>query len=287
MAEIDPFEAYKRAQEAKKKQAEAPKRKPAPPPAPKPRAKPAAPAPRPKVPALKPKAAPTKPKLEPKQQPKQQPTPAPAPAAKAPVPKPKPAPAADPADAPKARGLVRHKFAKGDLMKMGDDRNFEPAKPAGLQDTHFDPETEAQMEAREEAGDVEVAPPSRLVKGGFHEDDAAAMRAADDPSDDDEQLARPRLVRHMFHKGDLQKMGDDRNFDPPPPSNIEKTQIGEGIGDNADDESDEEAAERRKRRYGAGLMGSQREAQGIPLDEELDGGSGGEGDDGGEDAPAE
>ncbi|MHC5018570.1 MAG: hypothetical protein ACYTGX_00385 [Planctomycetota bacterium] len=274
MAEIDPFEAYKRAQEAKKKQAEAPKRKPAPPPAPKPKVQPsAAPVPRPKVPALKPKAAPAKP----------------APAAKAPAPAPKPAPAPaaadDPAAAPKARGLVRHKFAKDDLMKMGDDRNFEPAKPSGLQDTHFDPETEAQMEAREEAGDVEVAPPSRLVKGGFHEDDAAAMKAADDPSDDDEQLARPRLVRHMFHKGDLQKMGDDRNFDPPPPSNIEKTQIGEGIGDNASDETDEEAEERRRRRYGAGLMGSQREAQGNPLDDDF--GERGDDDGGGEDAPAE
>lgn len=269
MAELDPFEAYKRAQEAKKREESAP-RKPAPPPAPKPKVERTnAPAPdRPTVPALKPR-----------------PKPAPAPAPKA---APTPAPAAErtpdaaAADAPKARGLVRHRFAKADLMKMGDDRDFEAQRPDGMQDTSFDPDVEAEMESLDAtAGSTEVAPPSKLVRGGFHQDDAAAMKATDDADDDEAAPARPHVVKHMFHQDDLRKMGDDRNFDPPPPAGIESTRIGAGVGDPDAEETDEEAAERRRRRYGEGLMGSQRAAQGAAPDWARE-----EGDDGGEDGDA-
>ena len=229
MPEQDPFEAYKRAQDAKKA-APAGAAKPRPKatvPAPTPR--PAVPPPRPKTGMMaKPGAAAAKPAAKP--------------AATAP----KPA-----AVAPKPR-VVRHHFDKADLAKMPDDRGFDPGKPA-VQRGAFHEDDLAKMAETDETApadgkkarglvkhrfskaDLAKMPDDRgfepekpeLQRGAFHEDDLADMAKTGDTGPPEGKKPRG-LVQHRFAKADMAKMGDDRG-EVPRPARLSRDGFGPGV----------------------------------------------------------
>ena len=87
---------------------------------------------------------------------------------------------------------------------------------------------------------TELAAPSGIVSGAFHEDDAAIMKAADDPADDDVPLARPRIIKHNWSKADLARMADESAGDVARPSGYESTSVGGGVGQHDVSEESEE-----------------------------------------------
>jgi hypothetical protein len=128
-----------------------------------------------------------------------------------------------PPEGRKARGIVKHRFAKADLAKMADDREFEPEKPT-------------------------------IEHGTFHKADMAKMADSDETGPAEGEKVRG-IVKHKFAKADLEQMGDDRG-EVARPAGLSRDGFGPGVSRrSAAEETDEEAAERRRRKAG-GLLSS-------------------------------
>jgi hypothetical protein len=136
--------------------------------------------------------------------------------------KPAIAPPAPPA-APKAKGLIRHRFAKDDLAKMPDAPVGNVGKPRGLQRHTF-----AAEDLKKMGDDRGFAPPApkRLEKSAFALEDQKKMREAEPVPEG--PLKTKGVVRHKFDTADLAKMGDDRGFEPERPAGFESHRLADG-----------------------------------------------------------
>lgn len=122
-----------------------------------------------------------------------------------------------PPEGQKARGLVKHRFAKADVAKMVEDRDFQPEKPA-------------------------------LQRGAFHGDDLAKMAETDETGP--AQPQKPRgMVKHRFAKADVAKMRNEKG-EVARPAGLTRDGFGPGVRRAAADEPGATAEAPRRRAGG-------------------------------------